>query len=38
METIYISPDIETLELLTEGILCINNEKVEATNGIWQKL
>lgn len=35
METIYISLDIEILELHTEGVLCASNEKVEENYGIW---
>ena len=35
METMYVSPDIEILELQTEGVLCASNEKVEENEGIW---
>ena len=35
MGTIYISPDIEILELHTEGVLYASNEKVEENYGIW---
>jgi hypothetical protein len=35
METMYVSPDIEILELQTEGILCASNEKLDENEGIW---
>lgn len=35
METMYVSPDIEILELQTEGVLCASNEKVGENEGIW---
>ena len=31
----YISPDMEILDIMSEGVLCASNETLEENEGIW---
>ena len=31
----YISPEMEILDLVSEGLLCASNELLEENEGIW---
>lgn len=31
----YISPEVEILSLVSEGVLCASNETLEENEGIW---
>jgi hypothetical protein len=31
----YVSPEIELLDLVHEGVLCFSNERLEETEGEW---
>lgn len=31
----YISPEMEILDLVSEGVLCASNELLEENEGIW---
>ena len=35
MQQEYISPDMEILDLVSEGVLCASNETLEENEGIW---
>lgn len=35
MEKMYISPDMEILDIMSEGVLCGSNETLEENDGIW---
>ncbi len=35
MATIYVSPEMEIYEILTEGVLCASNETVKENEGEW---
>ena len=31
----YVSPEMEILDLVSEGVLCASNELLEENEGIW---
>lgn len=31
----YVSPEMEILDLVSEGVLCASNELLEETEGEW---
>ena len=31
----YVSPEMEILDLVSEGVLCSSNETLEENEGIW---
>jgi len=31
----YVSPEMEILDLVSEGLLCASNETMEENEGIW---
>ena len=35
MQQEYISPDMEILDIMSEGVLCASNETLEENEGIW---
>ena len=35
MEKEYISPEVEILDVVSEGVLCASNELLEETEGEW---
>ena len=35
MESKYISPDMEILDIMSEGVLCASNELLEENEGEW---
>ena len=35
MQKEYISPEVEILDVVSEGVLCASNELLEETEGEW---
>lgn len=35
MEKEYISPEVEILDVVSEGVLCGSNETMDENDGIW---
>ena len=35
MRNEYISPEVEILDLVSEGVLCGSNETLDENDGIW---
>lgn len=35
MQKGYISPEVEILDIMSEGVLCASNETLEENEGIW---
>ena len=35
MENKYVAPDMEILDIISEGLLCASNEQLEENEGEW---